>query len=35
LDVTLSKAFGLPKGRVIGENAKLELRVDAYNVFNI
>ena len=34
LDVTLAKAFGLPKTPVIGENARLELRVDAYNVFN-
>jgi carboxypeptidase family protein/TonB-dependent receptor-like protein len=34
LDLTLSKAFGLPKAPVLGENAKLELRVDAYNIFN-
>jgi hypothetical protein len=34
LDATLTKAFGLPKMRVLGENARLELRVDAYNVFN-
>jgi hypothetical protein len=34
LDATLSKAFGLPKLSVLGENAKLEFRVDAYNVFN-
>jgi hypothetical protein len=34
LDVTLVKAFGLPKAPVLGENGKIELRVDAYNVFN-
>jgi hypothetical protein len=34
VDLTISKGFGLPKGRVIGENARLELRMDAYNVFN-
>jgi hypothetical protein len=34
LDLTLSKAFGLPRAPVLGENAKLELRVDAYNIFN-
>ncbi len=34
LDVTLAKAFGLPNLRVLGENAKIELRVDAYNLFN-
>jgi hypothetical protein len=34
LDGTLSKAFGLPNMKVIGENAKLEIRVDTYNLFN-
>jgi hypothetical protein len=34
LDLTLAKAFGLPNARVLGENAKIELRMDAYNVFN-
>jgi hypothetical protein len=34
LDLTLAKAFGLPKAPVLGENAKIELRVDAYNLFN-
>ena len=32
--MTLSKAFGLPKMPVLGENARIELRVDAYNLFN-
>jgi hypothetical protein len=34
VDLTLAKAFGLPKAPVLGENAKIELRVDAYNLFN-
>ncbi len=34
VDMTLAKAFGLPKAPVLGESAKLELRVDAYNLFN-
>jgi len=34
LDVTMVKAFGLPKARVLGENGRIELRVDAYNVLN-
>jgi hypothetical protein len=34
VDLTLSKAFGLPKMPVLGENAKLEFRMDAFNVFN-
>jgi hypothetical protein len=34
LDGTLTKAFGLPKMPVLGESARLEFRVDAYNLFN-
>jgi hypothetical protein len=34
LDATVVKAFGLPKAPVLGESAKIELRLDAYNVFN-
>jgi hypothetical protein len=34
VDVTLAKAFGLPNNRVLGENARFEFRIDAYNVFN-
>jgi Carboxypeptidase regulatory-like domain len=34
VDMTLAKAFGLPKAPVLGEGARLELRVDAYNLFN-
>jgi hypothetical protein len=32
--MTLAKAFGLPKMPVLGESAKVEFRVDAYNLFN-
>ncbi|MGA2888825.1 MAG: hypothetical protein ABSE51_12305 [Terracidiphilus sp.] len=34
LDASLSKGFGLPNIRMLGENAKLEFRVDTYNIFN-
>ena len=35
VDLTLSKGFGLPKLPILGENARFEFRVDAYNLFNI
>jgi len=34
VDASLSKAFGLPNMKVLGENAKFEVRVDTYNLFN-
>jgi hypothetical protein len=34
VDMSLSKGFGLPKAPVLGESARLELRIDAYNLFN-
>jgi Carboxypeptidase regulatory-like domain len=34
LDFTAAKAFGLPNARIIGENAKLEIRFNFYNLFN-
>jgi len=34
VDLTLAKGFGFPNNRVLGENARLEVRLDAYNVFN-
>lgn len=34
VDLTLAKGFGLPDNRVLGENARIELRMDAYNLFN-
>lgn len=33
-DFTLAKAFGLPNLKVIGENAKLDLRLNFYNLLN-
>ena len=33
-DATLVKSFGLPNMKVLGENARFEFRVDAYNLFN-
>lgn len=35
VDLTLVKGFGLPKAPLLGENARVEFRIDAYNVFNI
>jgi len=34
LDASLIKAFGLPKVPGLGEGAKFEFRMDAYNLFN-
>ena len=34
LDGTLTKAFGLPKMRILGENAQIEIRADAFNFLN-
>jgi len=34
IDATLSKEFGLPPMKVLGENAKLEIRANFYNLFN-
>jgi len=34
VDLTLAKAFGLPKLPILGENARFEFRMDAYNLFN-
>jgi hypothetical protein len=34
LDLTLAKGFGFPKMPVLGENSRLEIRFDVYNVFN-
>ena len=34
LDATLSKSFGFPHMRVLGENAKLEIRANFFNLFN-
>ena len=34
VDTTISKSFGLPRMRVLGEGAKVELRADIFNLFN-
>ncbi len=34
LDLTVAKAFGLPKARVLGEGGQIEIRADAFNMFN-
>ncbi|MGO8795401.1 MAG: carboxypeptidase regulatory-like domain-containing protein [Candidatus Sulfotelmatobacter sp.] len=34
IDLTIMKEFGLPATRFIGENAKIQLRLTAYNTFN-
>ena len=34
LDATLTRAFGLHPGRVVGEHASIEFRADAFNLFN-
>ncbi|HYY72865.1 MAG TPA: TonB-dependent receptor [Candidatus Bathyarchaeia archaeon] len=34
VDMTLAKGFGLPKAPILGENARVEFRLDAYNLFN-
>jgi hypothetical protein len=35
VDASLTKAFGLPKLPVLGEDAKLEIRCDTFNLFNL
>ena len=34
-DASLAKGFGLPKLPILGENAKFEIRADAFNLFNV
>ncbi len=34
VDATLSKSFGLPSMKIIGENARIEFRANFYNLFN-
>jgi Carboxypeptidase regulatory-like domain len=34
LDASLTKAFGLPNMKILGENAKFEIRADTYNLLN-
>jgi hypothetical protein len=35
VDMTLQKSFGLPRMKIFGENARLELRGSFFNLFNI
>jgi len=35
VDFTIAKAFGLPNMRVLGENAKIELKANMLNAFNL
>jgi Carboxypeptidase regulatory-like domain len=34
IDLSLAKAFGLPKNKVLGEGARFEIRADIFNLFN-
>jgi len=34
LDATVTKSFGLPHVRYLGEQAGIEIRADAFNLFN-
>jgi hypothetical protein len=34
LDLALTKAFGLPTMKILGEGAKIEIRANAFNLFN-
>jgi len=34
VDASITKAFGFPKAKVIGDNANLEIRADFFNLFN-
>ncbi|MGB8261840.1 MAG: carboxypeptidase regulatory-like domain-containing protein [Terracidiphilus sp.] len=34
LDLAMTKSFGLPNMKVLGENARLEFRANAFNLFN-
>ena len=35
VDASLTKGFGIPNTRLLGESAKLEIRADVFNLFNI
>ncbi|WP_263357608.1 carboxypeptidase regulatory-like domain-containing protein [Acidicapsa ligni] len=35
VDFTASKAFGLPNVRILGESAKIEIKANMFNVFNL
>jgi hypothetical protein len=35
VDASLTKSFGIPKNRILGDSAQFEIRADAFNLFNI
>jgi hypothetical protein len=35
VDFTIAKAFGLPNMKVIGENSKIEIKANMFNLFNL
>lgn len=35
VDLTLTKSFGLPNARILGEDGKIEIRADIFNLFNL
>jgi hypothetical protein len=35
LDFSLTKGFNVPEMKVIGANARIEFRMDAFNLFNL
>jgi hypothetical protein len=35
VDMSISKGFGIPDNRVTGNNARVEIRADIFNVFNL
>jgi hypothetical protein len=35
VDASFTKGFGLPGNRILGENARLEIRADIFNLFNL
>jgi hypothetical protein len=35
LDMSITKGFGIPDNRILGKNARLEIRADMFNVFNL
>jgi hypothetical protein len=35
VDASITKGFGIPSNRILGENAKFEIRADIFNVFNL
>jgi hypothetical protein len=34
-DLSITKAFGIPNTRLLGENARFEIRADMFNLFNL